>query len=132
MENTMEVFQNTNYCVCVCMCVFSHVQLFAAPWTVAYQIPLSIEFSRQEYWSGILFPSPGDCSNLERNPHLQHWQADSLPLSHQGRLRHKDTKERSCDDRWRLQWHCHKPENTRSLEEARKDSSPDFRGIWSC
>ena len=38
-------------CVCVCVCVFSHVQLFATPWTVACQAFLSMEFSRQEYWS---------------------------------------------------------------------------------
>ena len=40
--------------------LLSHVQLFATPWTVAYQDPLSMGFSRQEYWSGLLFPSPGD------------------------------------------------------------------------
>ena len=39
---------------------FSRVQLFVAPWTVAQQDPLSLEFSRQEYWSGLPFPSPGD------------------------------------------------------------------------
>ena len=38
----------------------SRVQLFATPWTVAYQSPQSMEFSRQEYWSGLPFPSPGD------------------------------------------------------------------------
>ena len=37
---------------------FSHVRLFVALWTVARQAPLSIEFSRQEYWTGLLFPSP--------------------------------------------------------------------------
>ena len=37
----------------------SHVQLFTTPWTVAHQAPLSIEFFRQEYWSGLPFPSPG-------------------------------------------------------------------------
>ena len=37
---------------------FSHVQLFAAPWTVACQAPLSIGFYRQEYWSGLPFPTP--------------------------------------------------------------------------
>ena len=37
----------------------SSVQLFVTPWTVAYQAPLSMEFSRQEYWSGLPFPSPG-------------------------------------------------------------------------
>ena len=41
----------------------SHVRLFATPWTVARQAPLSIELSRQEYWSGLPFPSPGDLSN---------------------------------------------------------------------
>ena len=38
----------------------SHVPLFATPWTVAYQAPLSMGFSRQEYWIGLPFPSPGD------------------------------------------------------------------------
>ena len=38
----------------------SFAQLFATPWTVAYQGPQSIGFSRQEYWSGLPFPSPGD------------------------------------------------------------------------
>ena len=38
---------------------FSHVQLFATPWTVAYQAPLSMGFSRHEYWNGLTFPSPG-------------------------------------------------------------------------
>ena len=39
----------------------SCVQLFATPWTIAHQAPLSLEFSRQKYWSGLQFPSPGDC-----------------------------------------------------------------------
>ena len=38
----------------------SRVRLFATPWTVAYQAPQSMGFSRQEYWSGLPFPSPGD------------------------------------------------------------------------
>ena len=40
--------------------VFSHGQLFATPWTIAHQVPLSMEFSRHEYWSGLPFPPPGD------------------------------------------------------------------------
>ena len=40
--------------------MLSCVRFFAAPWTVAQQAPLSIEFSRQEYWSGLSLPSPGD------------------------------------------------------------------------
>ena len=46
-------------CVCVHVCVLSRVQLFVSPWTVACQAPLSMEFSRQEYWSGLPCPSPG-------------------------------------------------------------------------
>ena len=46
------------------MCVqLSHVQLFVTPWTVAHQAPLSMGFSRQEYWNGLVFPSPGDLPN---------------------------------------------------------------------
>ena len=44
----------------MCCAVISHVRLFLTSWTVACQTPLSMEFSRQEYWSGLPFPSPGD------------------------------------------------------------------------
>ena len=47
-------------CVCVHTQSLSCVQLFVTPWTVARQAPLSMEFSRQEYWSGLPFPTPGD------------------------------------------------------------------------
>ena len=43
----------------------SRVRLFATPWTVAHQAPLSLGFSRQEYWSGLPFPSPGALPNPE-------------------------------------------------------------------
>ena len=49
-------------CVCVCVCALSHVQLFGTPWTVAHQSPLSMGFHRQEYWSGLPFPTPGNLS----------------------------------------------------------------------
>ena len=42
---------------------FNHVRFFMTPWTVARQAPLSMGFSRQEYWSGLPFPFPGDLSN---------------------------------------------------------------------
>ena len=45
------------------MCVFSRVQLFATPWTVVHQAPLSMEFSRQDYWSGLPFATPWDLPN---------------------------------------------------------------------
>ena len=40
--------------MCVCVQLLSHVQLFVTPWTVAHQAPLSMEFYRQEYWSGAI------------------------------------------------------------------------------
>ena len=46
----------------------SHVRLFATPWTVTHQTPLSLEFSRQEYQSGLPFPTPRDLSHLEIDP----------------------------------------------------------------
>ena len=60
------------------------VQLFATPWTVARQAPLSMEFSRQEYWSGLPFLLQGIFPTQGLNPTLLHWQVDSLPLSHLG------------------------------------------------
>ena len=47
----------------VCVQYFSPVRLFVIPWTVAYLAPLSMEFSRQEYWSGLPFPTLGDLPN---------------------------------------------------------------------
>ena len=74
-------------CVCVCVCVLSHVLLFMTPWTIAHQDPLSLGFSRQEYWSGLPFPLPGDLldSGIEPvSPESPALQADSLPRSDQG------------------------------------------------
>ena len=81
-----------------CVCVLSHVRLFATPWTIAHQVPLSMEFSRQEYWSGLPCPTPGDLpAPFPMSPfqckRLLHWQADSLstaslgsPVGHMGGL----------------------------------------------
>ena len=60
---------------------------FAIPWTVAHQAPLSMGFSRQEHWSVLPFPSPGDLPDpgIEHSdPGLLHWQEDSLWVSYQG------------------------------------------------
>ena len=57
----------------------SHVQLFATPWTVTYQALLSMGFSRQEYWSGVPFPSPGDLPDPVMEPGSPAMQADALP-----------------------------------------------------
>ena len=72
----------------VCMLSrFSRVQLFATPWTVAHQAPLSMRFSRKEYWSGWPLPPPGSLPNPEiepMSPASPALQADSLLLSHLG------------------------------------------------
>ena len=55
------------------------MRLFAVPWTLAYQAPPSMKFSRQEYWSGLPFPSPGDLPNPGIEPGSPALQADALP-----------------------------------------------------
>ena len=62
----------------------SHIRLFVTPWTVAHQAPLSMGFSRQEYWSGLPCPPPGNLLDPETEPMSPALQEDSLPLSHQG------------------------------------------------
>ena len=59
--------------------LLNRVWLFATPWTVAYQAPPSMEFSRQEYWSGLPFPSPGDLSDPGIECGSPALQADTLP-----------------------------------------------------
>ena len=54
-------------------------------WTVACQAPLSMKFSRQEYWNGLLFPSPGDLPDPRIKPRSPALQADSLPAEPQGK-----------------------------------------------
>ena len=56
----------------------SRVRLLATLWTVAHQVPLPISFSRQEYWSGLPFPSPGDLPDPGIEPRSPTLQADAL------------------------------------------------------
>ena len=70
--------------VCVCVKSLSRVWLFATPWTIAHQAPLSMGFSRQEYWSGLPFPSPGIFPTQGSNPGLLHCRQTLYSLSHQG------------------------------------------------
>ena len=56
----------------------SCVRLFVTLWTIAYQAPLSMGFSRQEYWSGLPFPSPGDLSDPGIEPRFPALEADAL------------------------------------------------------
>ena len=55
-------------CVCVCVCVVSRTWLFVAPWTIAPQAPLPMGSSRQEFGSGVPFPTPGDFPNPGMEP----------------------------------------------------------------
>ena len=66
--------------------VLSHSVMsdFATPWTVACQAPLCMEFSRQEYWSGLPFPSPGIFLTQGLNPGLLHWRQILYHQSHKG------------------------------------------------
>ena len=73
------------------MCSLCRVGLFTTPGTVAHQVPLSLGFPRQEYWSGLPFPLPGDLPDPGiklASPAFPYWQADSLPLYQQGRPEH--------------------------------------------
>ena len=63
----------------------SRVRLFATPWTEAYQAPQAMEFSRQEYWSGLPYPSPGDLPNPGIEPGSPTLQADALPSKPPGK-----------------------------------------------
>ena len=63
---------------------FSCVRLFVTPWTVAHKTPLSTDFSRKEYWSGLPFPSPGDLPESGVEPRSPTLQADSLPSESNG------------------------------------------------
>ena len=83
---------DTNMCmrVCVRMCVHTHSVMSDLS---RLQAPLSIEFSMQEYWSGLPFPTRGHLPNPGIKPvsnpcllHLLHWQADSIPLCQVGSL----------------------------------------------
>ena len=77
-------------CVCGCVCLLSHfscVQLFATPWTVTLLSPLSVGFFRQQYWSGLPFPSPGNLPNPGIKPRYPALQADSLPFEPPGKPR---------------------------------------------
>ena len=89
----------------------SHVRLFATPWTVAHQAPTSMEFSRQEYWSGLPFPSPGDLANPGIKPGSPTLRANTLPSEPPGKPTiHKD----------KLKWIKYlnvRPETIQLLEE---------------
>ena len=75
------IFVKKNVCIHMKVKVksLSRVRLFVTPWTVAYQALLSMGFSKQDYWFGLPFLSPGDLPNLGNKPGSPALQADSLP-----------------------------------------------------
>ena len=96
------------FVACTCAFFFSNFKLFisesevtqscptlATPWTVAHQVPPSMGFSRQEYWSGLPFPSPGDLPNI-RLPLFPNQRTEpeqdftSLPLAKEMSASHRD------------------------------------------
>ena len=67
---------------CIHIQLLSFVQLFEALWTVAHHGPLSMKFSRREYWGGLPFPYPGGLPDPGIKPASPAWLVDSLPLNH--------------------------------------------------
>ena len=70
----------------MCVCIYIY-KIYVAPWTVACQPPLSMQISRQEYWRGFPFPSPGDLPDPGIEPGSPILQADSLPSETPGKCK---------------------------------------------
>ena len=75
----------------------SRVRLFVTLWTVAHQAPLSMEFSRQEYWSGLPFPSPGDLPDPGIEPRSSALWADALTSESPGKPKVSQSCPTLCD-----------------------------------
>ena len=89
----------------------SCVWLFATPWTVAYQVPPSMGFSRQEYWSGLPFPSPGALPDPGIEPGSPALQTDALPSEPPGKhtiasLQIKSIYPSNIKGYWGFRKHC--------------------------
>jgi len=76
--------ESTRYYESCCYLVTKLCPTLHDPWTVAHQVPLSIGFSRQEYWIGLPLPFPGDLPHPGIEPVFSALQEDSLPLRSQG------------------------------------------------
>ena len=93
-----------------CLVAISHVGLLTTPWTVACHVPLSTGFPRQEYWSGLSFPSPGDLSNSgikTGSPESPALQTDSLLLTTREALKHEVltiSRRYFRDNKWPIYW----------------------------
>ena len=114
-------------CVCVCVCVcksFSCVWLFTTPWTVACQALLSMGFSRQEYWSVLQFPSPGDLPDPGIKPGSPALQADSLLSEPPGKHYLNKFQEFFC-------WECYSYWSSFKFVLRDGTQLPQVRLLWS-
>ena len=93
---------NTNSILKVKVKSLSRVRLFAGPWTVAHQAPPSMDFSRQEYWSGLPFPSPGDLPY----PGIFPTQGSNLGLPHCRQMLYRLSHQGSRNSILNLWWLC--------------------------
>ena len=113
MGQTERVALTHKHWMCCVLGCISRVQLFATLWTVAFPAPLSIGFSRQEYWSGCPCPPPGDLPDAEIKTVslcLLHWQAGSLPLASPGKPQinqYSILKNKSVGMQFRAGMDCH-------------------------
>ena len=85
-------------------CVLSCVQLFVIPWTIAHQAPPSMEFSRQEYWSGLPFPPLGDLPNPGIEPGSPALLEDSLVIEPPEKPKGRNTEVQSLRSKWGWIW----------------------------
>ena len=74
----------------------SRILLFVTPWTIAYEGPPSMGFSRQEYWSGLPFPSPGDLPNPGIEPRSLALRVDALPSKPSGKISREECTNFVC------------------------------------
>ena len=81
-EENVEDSDHLLHCLVFVVQSLSYIRLFVTPRTVACQVPLSMGFSRQEYWSGLPFPSPGICATQGSNPGLRNCRQTLYRLSH--------------------------------------------------
>ena len=115
--------------------MLSCVQLFATLWTVAHQAPLSMEFSRQEYWSGLPLLPPGDHPYpgiKPRSPAAPALQAGSLPLSHLGSIRIMSiiNDKKSEEEVGEKEWEDGKGEKRGRRGRGRKRQCNPLLGVW--
>ena len=121
--STTDKQTQSDKCVCVCVCAqsLSHVQLFASPWTIAQQIPLSTGFSRQEYCSGLPFPTPGDLPHPEIEPTSRALAGEFFTTAPPGKPSSDQQLPRKI--KWRISTKLMASEQTNDIDKSHKRQS---------